>query len=115
MYYSLIQEDMSSLYKSVSFLWWGGLFCFCLQHRIIVVRETDGTLREADWHERDRINQIYNPLPGRELRTPLMFSPQYLEVAIIVPFFSIVIVNWIKKIGNDIVLNIRAHLVLLKS
>ncbi|XP_025082638.1 28S ribosomal protein S22, mitochondrial-like isoform X2 [Pomacea canaliculata] len=49
------------------------------RHRIIVVRETDGTLREADWHERDRINQIYNPLPGRELRTPLMFSPQYLE------------------------------------
>lgn len=47
--------------------------------RIIIAREPDGTLREADWPLRDRMNQVYFPLPGRELKPPLMFQDNYLE------------------------------------
>lgn len=47
--------------------------------RIIIVREADGTLRNADWPLRDRVNQIYFPIPGREIKTPLMFQDSYFE------------------------------------
>ena len=53
---------------------------FLLQQRVIVVREPDGTLRKASWEERDRINQIYNPVEGRQLTTPTMFQEEFLEV-----------------------------------
>lgn len=48
-------------------------------NRLIVVREPDGTLREADWALRDRINQAYFPSPGREIYCPKMFEDEYLK------------------------------------
>lgn len=47
--------------------------------RLIAVREPDGTLRHADWDERQRMNQIYFPVKGREVVTPKMFENEYLE------------------------------------
>lgn len=47
--------------------------------RLIVVREPDGTLREANWEVRDRINQSYFPSPGREILCPKMFDGEYLN------------------------------------
>lgn len=47
--------------------------------RIILIREPNGTLREADWQLRERMNQIYLPIPGREMKTPEMFQEKYLE------------------------------------
>ncbi|XP_071043010.1 small ribosomal subunit protein mS22 isoform X2 [Parasteatoda tepidariorum] len=47
--------------------------------RMITVRETDGTLRKADWDERTRLNQIFYPLPGRNLETPKMYESPYFE------------------------------------
>ncbi|KAI4465800.1 mitochondrial 28s ribosomal protein s22 [Holotrichia oblita] len=47
--------------------------------RIIIAREPDGTLREADWPLRDRMNQVYFPLHGRDLKVPPMFKDNYLE------------------------------------
>lgn len=42
--------------------------------RVIVVREPDGTLRQATWDERTRMNQIYFPVPGRKLIMPKFFE-----------------------------------------
>lgn len=47
--------------------------------RLIAVRETNGTLRLADWDERQRMNQIYFPVEGREITMPKMFDKEYLE------------------------------------
>jgi len=48
--------------------------------RIIVVREPDGTLREASWEQRDRVNQIYFPTEERKLDVvPAMFEPEELK------------------------------------
>lgn len=47
--------------------------------RLIVVRDTDGKLREADWDTRDRMNQLYFPKPGRELKIPTMFQDSHLD------------------------------------
>ncbi|TPP63599.1 Small subunit ribosomal protein S22 [Fasciola gigantica] len=49
------------------------------RNRLIVVREPNGDLRHASMAERERINGVYFPLPGRRLRVPLMFSPQHLQ------------------------------------
>lgn len=48
--------------------------------RTIVVREIDGTLRDADAKERQRLNQIYFPLEGREIDTPKLFQEEYFSV-----------------------------------
>ncbi len=50
------------------------------RRRLILVREADGTLRHAAASERDRLNQIFFPLPGRKLRVPSMFEDANLEV-----------------------------------
>lgn len=50
------------------------------KERIIAVREPDGTLRKAFNHEKDRLNQVYFPIPGREVFMPKMFQEEYLEV-----------------------------------
>jgi len=42
--------------------------------RIVVVRDPDGTLREASWEERTKMNNTYFPIPGRSFTTPKMFS-----------------------------------------
>ncbi|KAL5113088.1 28S ribosomal protein S22 mitochondrial [Taenia crassiceps] len=52
------------------------------RRRLILIREADGTLRHAHSSERDRLNQIFFPLPGRRLRTPSLFRDANLEVAL---------------------------------
>ncbi|UYV63596.1 MRPS22 [Cordylochernes scorpioides] len=47
--------------------------------KTIMVREPDGTLRTANWDERDRMNRIYNPIPSRGVTMPRMFYPENLE------------------------------------
>nr|CAG4638648.1 EOG090X0AW0 [Cyclestheria hislopi] len=47
--------------------------------RKIVVRDPDGTLRDATWEERGKVNQIYFPQQGRELQKPKMFEDEYLN------------------------------------
>ncbi|KAF8562058.1 hypothetical protein P879_04536 [Paragonimus westermani] len=47
--------------------------------RLIIVREPDGVLRHATTSERNRMNTIYFPLPGRQLRIPMMFQGRYLQ------------------------------------
>ncbi|CAL8072878.1 unnamed protein product [Orchesella dallaii] len=42
--------------------------------RIIVARDPDGTLRQATWQERDKMNAIYFPTEGREFIPPKMFT-----------------------------------------
>ena len=61
---------------------------FFLQDRKIVVRSSDGTLRAANWGERDRINQIYNPAYGRQLFPPKMFESEQLEASILMKTFT---------------------------
>ena len=51
---------------------------FLFQDRYIVVREIDGTLRQAHWEERDRMNQIYFPKEGRHLTLPKMLTSAHL-------------------------------------
>ncbi|KAK4293886.1 hypothetical protein Pmani_033451 [Petrolisthes manimaculis] len=52
------------------------------RNRTILVRETDGTLRSAWWEERDRINQTYNPRPGRNVVMPKLFNDENLKSAL---------------------------------
>ena len=47
--------------------------------RIIVVREPDGTLREASWEQRDRVNNVYFPTEERKFDVPAMFEPEELK------------------------------------
>ncbi|XP_071449162.1 small ribosomal subunit protein mS22 isoform X2 [Hetaerina americana] len=47
--------------------------------RLIVVRDTDGTLRKANWEERHRMNQLYFERPGRKYYKPRMFKEEYLK------------------------------------
>nr|CDS34535.1 28S ribosomal protein S22 mitochondrial [Hymenolepis microstoma]CUU97824.1 28S ribosomal protein S22 mitochondrial [Hymenolepis microstoma] len=52
------------------------------RRRLMLIREADGTLRHADASERDRLNQVFFPLPGRRLRTPSLFRDANLEIAL---------------------------------
>lgn len=47
--------------------------------RLIVVRDPDGTLREADWNVRDRMNQVYFPRAHKQLKVPHLFNGNYFE------------------------------------
>ncbi|KAF5277711.1 hypothetical protein FQR65_LT03691 [Abscondita terminalis] len=47
--------------------------------RLIVVREPDGILRDANWNERDRMNQVYFPKVNRKLKVPKMFQEEFLQ------------------------------------
>lgn len=49
--------------------------------RIITIREPDGTLRYANWQERDRLVQTYFPKLGRNIDKPKMFQEEYLIVS----------------------------------
>lgn len=53
---------------------YGNTHSFFLQDRIIVARDPDGTLRQASWEEREKMNAIYFPHPGRSFITPKMFT-----------------------------------------
>lgn len=50
------------------------------RQRFIVIREPDGTLRHANWKERDRMVQTFFPRPERQLHKPRMFEGEYLRV-----------------------------------
>ncbi len=43
-----------------------------------MVRETNGTLREGTWEERDRLCQMYHPKPGRKLWLPTLLTEEQL-------------------------------------
>uniref|UniRef100_A0A182TWZ9 Uncharacterized protein n=1 Tax=Anopheles melas TaxID=34690 RepID=A0A182TWZ9_9DIPT len=47
--------------------------------RSIVVRHPDGTLQEAPYEMRKRLNQIYFPLTGRSIHQPPMFEDEHLQ------------------------------------
>ncbi|XP_054011897.1 28S ribosomal protein S22, mitochondrial [Hylaeus anthracinus] len=49
------------------------------KNRLIVIREPDGTLRHAMRDERNRIDQAYFPVEGREMDTPKMFEDPYFK------------------------------------
>lgn len=51
------------------------------KERFVVVREPDGTLRYANWEERDRIVPIYFPHLGKELQKPKLFEGEHLQVS----------------------------------
>ncbi|XP_023280799.1 28S ribosomal protein S22, mitochondrial [Seriola lalandi dorsalis] len=50
------------------------------RERFIVVREPNGTLRKANWEERDRLIQVYFPKDGRKLTAPLIFKEENLKM-----------------------------------
>ena len=47
--------------------------------RLIVSRDPCGTLRQASWNERDRLNQIYFPRKGRRIKAPVLFDLDVLS------------------------------------
>ena len=47
--------------------------------RLMVTREPSGTLRHMTEEERERINQIYFPKPGRRIKPPVLFEIENLE------------------------------------
>lgn len=46
--------------------------------RMIVARHQNGTLSTVDQETRKRLNQIYFPMTGRQIRVPALFSNQHL-------------------------------------
>ncbi|CAK6965401.1 S ribosomal protein S22%2C mitochondrial [Scomber scombrus] len=50
------------------------------RERFIVVREPNGTLRKANWGERDRLIQVYFPKEGRKITPPLIFKEENLKM-----------------------------------
>lgn len=42
------------------------------------MREVDGTLREANWPERDRMCQLFFPKLARKMKLPKMLLPHQL-------------------------------------
>uniref|UniRef100_A0A0P4WQX4 28S ribosomal protein S22, mitochondrial n=1 Tax=Daphnia magna TaxID=35525 RepID=A0A0P4WQX4_9CRUS len=47
--------------------------------REVVVRDPNGVLRDASWEERQKMCQIYFPLPGRQISMPKMFEETHLQ------------------------------------
>ncbi|XP_020630517.1 28S ribosomal protein S22, mitochondrial-like [Orbicella faveolata] len=47
--------------------------------RSITIREPSGRLRKATWEERDRMNFIYFPKPGRKYEMPELLKDEVLE------------------------------------
>jgi hypothetical protein len=45
-----------------------------------VVREPNGTLRNANYDEREKMLQVYYSKPGKSIYVPHMFSSLQLEV-----------------------------------
>nr|CAD7398600.1 unnamed protein product [Timema cristinae] len=50
------------------------------KERLVVVRDPDGTLREASMQEHCRTSQLYVPMLGRQLTPPPMFQEEYLKL-----------------------------------
>ncbi|XP_068700210.1 small ribosomal subunit protein mS22-like [Montipora foliosa] len=51
----------------------------CDRTRSITIREPDGKLRKATWEERDRMNLIYFPKPGRRHQMPELLKDENLQ------------------------------------
>ncbi|CAH3038876.1 unnamed protein product [Porites lobata] len=51
----------------------------CNRTRLITIREANGRLRKARWEERDRMNQIYFPKPGRKHEIPELLKDENLK------------------------------------
>ncbi|XP_059154153.1 small ribosomal subunit protein mS22-like [Physella acuta] len=47
--------------------------------RSVVIRDPQGTLKEASWDVKERMNQIFNPKEGKQYFKPKMFEEQILE------------------------------------
>ena len=45
------------------------------------MRDPNGVLKEASWEEKQRMCQIYFPIPGRKIKTPKMFEDEHLQVS----------------------------------
>ena len=56
----------------------------CPQTRSITIREPSGRLRKATWEERDRMNFIYFPKPGRKYEVPELLKDEGLQVQTVV-------------------------------
>ncbi len=53
-----------------------------MQLRTIVVRDTDGVLRNATWEERDRMYQVFFPVHGRKMWLPKVLTDEMLTSAL---------------------------------
>lgn len=61
-------------YDTAKFLFTDITFGVANEHRLIIERDPDGSLRSCDHDVRKRLNQVYFPLKGRSLKEPSMFS-----------------------------------------
>lgn len=80
----VLDKDIALLhYDTAKYVFTDITFGLKDRDRIMVIREPDGTLRYANWQERDRLAQTYYPKPGRHIRKPKMFEGEYLQVSIL--------------------------------
>ncbi|KAM3963014.1 mitochondrial ribosomal protein S22 [Aphomia sociella] len=70
----LSQDPALVGYDTSKFLFTDITFGVANEHRIIVERDPDGTLRSCDHEIRKRLNQVYFPIHGRKIKEPLMFT-----------------------------------------
>nr|AKL90128.1 mitochondrial ribosomal protein s22 [Macrotrachela sp. CR]AKL90133.1 mitochondrial ribosomal protein s22 [Macrotrachela sp. MA] len=75
----LEKDDMLSQFSSSKHLFIDISLGIPIRDRLILARDTDGTLRTATLDEKRRMRQIYFPISGRELITPKMFEEEHLE------------------------------------
>nr|CAG4642707.1 EOG090X0AW0 [Evadne anonyx] len=47
--------------------------------RKVVVRDPNGVLKEASWEEKQKMCQIFFPIPGRKIKAPKMFEQEHLQ------------------------------------
>ncbi|XP_014256780.1 28S ribosomal protein S22, mitochondrial [Cimex lectularius] len=76
--YVFVKDDHLKGYSDSKFVFTDISFGKTDQNRCIVVRDPDGTLRKANWEERDRMNKMYFPREGRSVKKPEMFETNYL-------------------------------------
>lgn len=60
-------------YDTTRYLFTDITFGVANEHRTILERDPDGTLRSCDHDDRKRLNQIYFPMVGRKMKEPLIF------------------------------------------
>ncbi|RVE44437.1 hypothetical protein evm_010914 [Chilo suppressalis] len=73
----ILSEDPALIgYDTAKYLFTDITFGIANEHRLIVERDPDGTLRSCDHDVRKRLNQTYFPLNGRKLREPVMFTDE---------------------------------------
>lgn len=63
-------------YDTSKYLFTDITFGIANEERIIIERDTDGTLRSCDHDIRKKLNQVYFPITGRKIREPHMFSDE---------------------------------------